>query len=60
MAHICESCGNWFYGLIGVLFLAVGYLLWVGTWSLEQGVGAVVAIWGIKKLAHCCAPMMKK
>lgn len=55
--NVCGT-GNWFYGLIGILFVIVGYLLWSGSWTLDQGVGAVIILIGIKKIGYGCGHSM--
>jgi|TARA_Y100000034_G_C6902835_1_gene417993 hypothetical protein len=48
---------NYWYALYGLVLLLLAWLLWSGTFSLEQAVAGVLALWGLKKLfmggCHC-------
>jgi|TARA_Y100000310_G_scaffold159627_1_gene159259 hypothetical protein len=56
----CDYCGKGGCGctggykaimfIKGIVFLAVGYLLWNGQLILEQAIGILIIIWGLKKL----------
>lgn len=51
MEYGCEP--GWVPAVYGILLLIVGYLLWSGTYTLEMAFGAVIFLWGAKKLVTC-------
>jgi len=56
-----HGCGpSWFFAILGLLGFAVGYLLWSGYFTLEQGVGALIMLMAIMKLSWIVGPMLGK
>ncbi|MBI4158974.1 hypothetical protein HY500_01810 [Candidatus Woesearchaeota archaeon] len=58
--NICERCGKdgckcsmAFEAGTGILLVILGGLLWFGVFSLPIVFGAVLVLWGIKKLLGC-------
>lgn len=56
---MCEKCGkegckcNWIEAGTGILLIVLGVLLWLGVLSLTIVFGAVLVLWGVKKLLCC-------
>jgi len=58
MAKMSKAASiNYTYALYGLALLLIGWMLWSGSFSLEQGVGAWFVLMGLKKVlmgANCC------
>ena len=51
------SSMNYTYSIYGLALLLIGWMLWSGSFSLAEGVGAWFVLMGLKKLlmgANCC------
>ena len=46
---------SYWYAIYGLILVLLGWLLWSGTFSLEQTVGAFLVLIGLKKvfMGHC-------
>lgn len=53
----CEFCGKEncsclkSKGIIGIIFLYLAYVLWVGNWPLDKVIAVVLLLVAIKKIA---------
>jgi len=52
--------GDWVFAAFGVLLVVFGYMLWVGNWSLDRTLAAVIILVGAKKLFYSCRCYMGK
>jgi len=51
MAKMSKAASmNYTYSIYGLALLLIGWMLWSGSFSLEQGVGAWFVLMGLKKL----------
>ncbi|NQV08291.1 hypothetical protein HQ529_00395 [Candidatus Woesearchaeota archaeon] len=47
-----EHCSKGVMGLMGVVFLVLGIVLWMGYLTLAQTIAILLVVFGITKLAH--------
>ena len=55
MGEMC-NCPSWVIGVFGILFLIIGYLLYSAYFTLDQGIGIMIMLFGLMKLSRFYAP----
>ena len=56
MAKMSKAASiNYTYAIYGLALLVIGWMLWSGSFTLEQGIGAWLVLMGLKKVLMGCS-----